>query len=116
MQAISVHFVPPTDCRPARWRVKCEAFSFLVSCDCRYSGEESARAALQVALTRYRDEKYPFGPDEFAASGWASPMVLGGLAGGGYVAVTAGSEPFVFDFRGASMAEQSVRAGKAVAS
>lgn len=83
MQAISVHYVSPTNTRGSRWRVRCDAFSFLVPYEHAHSGERAAWEACAVALARFDQQCI----DTFQRTGWRGDWIGGQTHDGTYVFV-----------------------------
>jgi hypothetical protein len=91
MQAISVRYIPPGNTTSARWRVRCDAFNYLLPYAHECSGEEAAREALKRALERFELKyrlRYGRGLE---GTPWRWPHAIGQLHDGTYVAV--GVEP-----------------------
>jgi hypothetical protein len=83
MQAISVRYVPPGNTTGARWRVRCDAFNYLVPYADEYSGEQAAWEACAVALARF-DAKVQ---REQGYTGWRGDWIGGQAHDGSYVFV-----------------------------
>lgn len=83
MQAISVHYVSPTNTLGSRWRVRCSSFSYLVPYDHKHSGERAAWVACEAALARF-DAKVQ---REHVYTGWRGDWIGGQTHDGTYVFV-----------------------------